>query len=105
MLHKAFNITRRYPPGNRSVNFHHCEELKAQRIIILHWDIRGPFEKIVDSTYYSESELCGGVMTVSFSKYFAWEAMHFLQRSTHFSKTRCWPFAATFRRIVEQALC
>jgi hypothetical protein len=30
--------------------------------------------------------------------------MHFLQRSTHFSKTCCRPFAASFRRIVEQAV-
>jgi hypothetical protein len=48
---------------------------------------RGTFEKLVDSPYYSESELCGGEVTVSFSKYFPWQAMHFLQRSTHFSKT------------------
>jgi hypothetical protein len=32
-------------------------------------NIRGPFEKFVDSSYYSESELCGGAVTVSFSKY------------------------------------
>jgi hypothetical protein len=31
--------------------------------------IPGLFEKFVDSPYYSESELCGGVVTVSFSKY------------------------------------
>jgi hypothetical protein len=47
--------------------------------------VRGQFEKFVDSTYYSESELCGGAVTVSFSKYLPWQAMHFLQRSTHFS--------------------
>jgi hypothetical protein len=29
----------------------------------------GPFEKFVDSPYFSESELCGGAVTVSFSKY------------------------------------
>jgi hypothetical protein len=29
--------------------------------------IRGPFGKSVDSPYYSESELCGGAVTVSFS--------------------------------------
>jgi hypothetical protein len=29
--------------------------------------IRGRFAKFVDSTYYSESELCGGAVTVSFS--------------------------------------
>jgi hypothetical protein len=31
--------------------------------------VREPFEKFVYSPYYSESELCGGVVTVSFSKY------------------------------------
>jgi hypothetical protein len=51
--------------------------------------IRGPFSKFVDSPYYSESELCGGAVTVPFLKYLPWQAMHFLQRSTHFSKT-CW---------------
>jgi hypothetical protein len=29
-------------------------------------ELRGPFEKFVDSPYYSESELCGGVVTVFF---------------------------------------
>jgi hypothetical protein len=48
-------------------------------------------------------ELCGGEVTVSFSKYLPLQAMHFLQRSTHFSKTCCIPFAASFR-IVEQAV-
>jgi hypothetical protein len=52
-----------------------------------HIDIQGPFAKFVDSPYYPESELCGGAVTVSFSKYLSWEAMHFLQRFTHFSKT------------------
>jgi hypothetical protein len=52
-------------------------------------EIRGPFAKFVDSPYYSESELCGGAVTASFSKYFPWQAMRFLQRSTHFSKTCC----------------
>jgi hypothetical protein len=42
----------------------------------------------VDSPYYFESELCGGAVTVSFSKYLPWQAMH-LQRSTRFSKTKC----------------
>jgi hypothetical protein len=49
-------------------------------------NIRRPFEKFVDSTYYSESELCGDVVTVCFLKYLPWQAMHFLQRSTHFLK-------------------
>jgi hypothetical protein len=46
---------------------------------------RGPFEKFVDPPYYSESELCGGAVAFSSSKYLLWQAMHFLQRSTHFS--------------------
>jgi hypothetical protein len=29
-------------------------------------EYRGPFEKFVDSPYYSESKLCGGVVTVYF---------------------------------------
>jgi hypothetical protein len=28
--------------------------------------VRGPFEKFVDSPYYSESDLCGGAVTVFF---------------------------------------
>jgi hypothetical protein len=52
--------------------------------------IRGPSAKFVDSPYYSQSELCGGAVTVSFSKYLPWQAMH-LQRSTHFSKKCCRP--------------
>jgi hypothetical protein len=53
--------------------------------------IRGPFANFVDSPFYSESELCGGAVTVSFSKYLPWQTMHFLQRSTHFSKMGCRP--------------
>jgi hypothetical protein len=34
--------------------------------------IRGPFEKFVDSPYYSESELCGGAVTF-FLKYLPWQ--------------------------------
>jgi hypothetical protein len=66
--------------------------------------IRGPFEKFVNSPYFSESELRGGAVTVSFSEYLPWQVKHFLQRSTHFSKTCCRPFAASFKRIVEQAV-
>jgi hypothetical protein len=76
--------------------------------VLIYYDylmnIRRPFEKFVYSPYYSESELYGGAVTVSFSKYLPWQEMHFLQRSTHFSKTFCRPFAASFRRIVEQAV-
>jgi hypothetical protein len=57
----------------------------------LYLDLLGPFAKFVDSPYHSESELCGGAVTVSFSKYLPWQAMHFLQHSTHFSKTCCRP--------------
>jgi hypothetical protein len=53
--------------------------------------IRGPFAKFMDSPYYFELELCGGAVTVFFSKYLPWQAMHFLQRSTHFSETCCRP--------------
>jgi hypothetical protein len=49
--------------------------------------LRGMFEKFVDSPYYSESEFCEGAVTVSFSKYLPWQETHFLQRSIHFSKT------------------
>jgi hypothetical protein len=52
---------------------------------------RRPFAKFVDSPHYSESEFCGGAVTVSFSKHLPWQAMHFLQRSTHFSKRCCKP--------------
>jgi hypothetical protein len=31
--------------------------------------VRGPLAKFVDSPYYSELELRGGAVTVSFSKY------------------------------------
>jgi hypothetical protein len=66
--------------------------------------IRGRFEKFVDSPYYSESELCGGAVTVSLSKYLPWQAMLFLQRSTNLSKTCCRTFAESFRRIAEQEI-
>jgi hypothetical protein len=48
-------------------------------------------ENFVHSPYYSESELCGGAVVVSFSKYPPWQAMHFLQHSTYFPKTCCRP--------------
>jgi hypothetical protein len=51
--------------------------------------IGGQFAKFVESLYYSESELRGGAVTVSFSKHLPWQAMHFLQRSTHFSEACC----------------
>jgi hypothetical protein len=35
-------------------------------------NIHGPFAKFVDSPYYSESELSGGAVTVSSSKYLPW---------------------------------
>jgi hypothetical protein len=43
----------------------------------------------VDSPYYSELEICGDVVMVSFLKYLPWQVMHFLQCSTHFSKMWC----------------
>jgi hypothetical protein len=64
----------------------------SQKTLIRKMDIQGSFAKFVDSSYYSKSELCGGVVTVSFSKYLPWQVMHFLQCSTHFSKMCCRPF-------------
>jgi hypothetical protein len=60
-----------------------------------HTHTQGPFAKFVDSPYFSESKLSGGAVTVSFSKYLTWQAIHFLQRSTHFSKTCCRPLIAS----------
>jgi hypothetical protein len=60
-------------------------------VLMIMMIIWGPFEKYVDSPYFSESELPGGAVTVSFSKYLPWQAMHFFQHFTHFSKTCCRP--------------
>jgi hypothetical protein len=43
-----------------------CSEGLDFRGIPLDMFIRGPFAKFVDSPYYSELELCGGAVTVSF---------------------------------------
>jgi hypothetical protein len=61
------------------------------------WKVRG-------FTFLLRVGLRGGAVTVSFSKYLPWQAMHFLQCSIRFSKTCCRMFAASFRRIVEQAV-
>jgi hypothetical protein len=58
----------------------------------------------MDSTYYSKLEVCGGVVTVSFSKYFLWKEIYFIHHSIHFLKSCCRPFDTSFRRIVEQAV-
>jgi hypothetical protein len=47
---------------------------------------QGPFENFVDSPYESELKFWGRAVTFSFSKYLPWQAMHFLQRSIHFSE-------------------
>jgi hypothetical protein len=65
-----------------------CKECGAKTAAVY---IRRPFAKFVVSPYYSESELRGSAVTVSFSKYLPWQAMHFLQRSIHFSKACCRP--------------
>jgi hypothetical protein len=39
----------------------------VQCVLRYYMYLRGPFENFVDSPYYSESELCGGAVTVSFS--------------------------------------
>jgi hypothetical protein len=51
--------------------------------------LRGLMEKFVDSPSYSELDLCGGAVMVSFFKSLPWQVMHFLQHSAHFSKTCC----------------
>jgi hypothetical protein len=43
------------------------EAILAQLDEIFCYNIRRPFQKFVDSPYYSELELCGGAVTVSFS--------------------------------------
>jgi hypothetical protein len=45
------------------------------------------YMRVMDPPYYSESEICGGAVTISFSTYLPWQAMHFLQLNIHFSKT------------------
>jgi hypothetical protein len=52
-------------------------------------NIWGLFPKFMDSPCYSGSELCRGEVMVSLLKYLPWQAMHFLQCSTHFSKMCC----------------
>jgi hypothetical protein len=44
-------------------------------------ELRGPFEKLIR---VGTSWRCGDCL---FSKYLSWQAMHFFQRFTHFSKT------------------
>jgi hypothetical protein len=55
------------------------------------FNVWGLFAKFMDSSYYSKSEPYECVVMVSFSKYLPWQAMHFLQCSTHFSKMCCRP--------------
>jgi hypothetical protein len=50
---------------------------------------------------HSKSELCGDGVTVSFLKYLPWQAMHFLQHSTHFSKT-CYRLLITLKFLVQE---
>jgi hypothetical protein len=102
----AFNYSLFLPPRKG--------EIRVEKKILGGWCVvsclnqrgwnRSGMYKFVDSPYYSQSEICGGAMTVSFSKYFPWQAMHFLHRSTHSSKTCCRPFTVSFRRTVEEAV-
>jgi hypothetical protein len=39
------------------------------KIMTVYFNLRWPFAKFVESSNYSESELSGGAVTVSFSKY------------------------------------
>jgi hypothetical protein len=51
-----------------SLNREHWKHVSEKVEIIL----REPFAKFVNSTYFFESELCGGAVTVSFLKYVLW---------------------------------
>jgi hypothetical protein len=96
------------PVDQKNVTEIACKLYWNNEITYLLWQsydcIWGSFEKFVDSHYFSELELCGGAVTVSFSKYLPWQAMHFLQYSTYFLKSCCRPSATSFRRIVEQVV-
>jgi hypothetical protein len=63
MLVTYYNTAWHHKPEDLDLKHHRHESLKIYNMV------RGPFEKFVDSRYYSESELCGGAVTVSFSKY------------------------------------
>jgi hypothetical protein len=47
--------------------------------------------RVICKVYYSKSELCGGAVIVSFSKYLPWQVMHFLQFTIHFLRMCCSP--------------
>jgi hypothetical protein len=103
--HIAAATTTGCSSSSRTINVFDGDLILSRVTIIMHvLYIREQLEKLGYSPYYSKSELCGGAVTASFSKYLAWQALHFLQRSTHFSKTCCRLFAASFRRTVEQAV-
>jgi hypothetical protein len=79
-------------PHLMMIPFFLCHSLLLPKLSSAAWlNIQGPFVKFVDSPYYSESELCGGVVMVSFLNYLPWQVIHFLQCSTHFSKMCCRP--------------
>jgi len=58
--------------------------------------LRGPFEKSVDSPYYSESRLRGGAVTVFF--------FEVLNLASDALLTTLHPLLQSFRRIVKQAV-
>jgi len=47
-------------------------------VLLGNFNIQELFEKFVDSPYYSKSNLCAGVVMVSFLKYLPWQAMHWI---------------------------
>jgi hypothetical protein len=65
---------------------HNTVNTRSLHVSVQNDDIQGPFANFMGSPYYSKLELCGGVVTDSFSYYLPWQAMHFLQCSIHFSK-------------------
>jgi hypothetical protein len=59
--------------------------------------IRRPFEKFVESAYYSESELCGGAATFSFPKYPGREADHLPPSSAEVKNA--WSYTSTSQYV------
>jgi hypothetical protein len=63
---------------------HHHESLKTRIYSRAVWKFRGLYLLLLVGTLWTWGD---GL----FSKYLHWQAMHFLQRSTDFSKTWCRP--------------
>jgi hypothetical protein len=77
-----FHELSQYWPGSTKENHDEEDRRICEEVAVTCFkELRGSFGKLVDPPYYSESELCAGAVTVSFSKYLPWQAMRFLRRS------------------------